>query len=217
MNRKIILTENELTDLVHRILESKNKHVTCERCDWEWDITADDEDPYLCHMCGHRNHKEESKEGVGAYDAPAFEVEPDHVTFKHEYNEEIVIFQDGDTEKESDKVEPIRILRQKLLNKPFELNMGTGGETLVQYVIKGLGYGKKPELFWERHPDKEYVSGSVKILKVTYRGQDVTQLLLDVTNSGAGVKNEVKNEVWTKVNNLSKHFGITPKKFEVYF
>ena len=31
--------------------------------------------------------KEEETEGVGAYAAPAFEMEPDHVHFKHEYNE----------------------------------------------------------------------------------------------------------------------------------
>ena len=58
MNKRIRLTENELTDLVHRILETKNKHVTCERCDWEWDITAKDDDPYLCHMCGYDSAKE---------------------------------------------------------------------------------------------------------------------------------------------------------------
>ena len=31
--------------------------------------------------------KEEETEGVGAYAAPAFEMKPDHVHFKHEYNE----------------------------------------------------------------------------------------------------------------------------------
>jgi len=35
------------------------------------------------------NHlnKQEEKEGVGAYAAPAFEMKPDHVHFKHQYNE----------------------------------------------------------------------------------------------------------------------------------
>jgi hypothetical protein len=32
--------------------------------------------------------KEEETEGVGGYAAPAFEMEPDHVHFKHQYNEE---------------------------------------------------------------------------------------------------------------------------------
>ncbi len=31
--------------------------------------------------------KQEEKEGAGAYDAPAFEMEPDHTTFKHEQKE----------------------------------------------------------------------------------------------------------------------------------
>ena len=33
------------------------------------------------------SNKEEETEGVGAYAAPAFEMKPDHVHFKHEYNE----------------------------------------------------------------------------------------------------------------------------------
>ena len=31
--------------------------------------------------------KQEEKEGAGAYDAPAFAMEPDHTTFKHEQKE----------------------------------------------------------------------------------------------------------------------------------
>ena len=33
------------------------------------------------------SEKEEENEGAGAYDAPAFEMEPDHTTFKHEQKE----------------------------------------------------------------------------------------------------------------------------------
>ena len=33
------------------------------------------------------SNKQEEKEGAGAYDAPAFEMEPDHTTFKHEDKE----------------------------------------------------------------------------------------------------------------------------------
>lgn len=32
--------------------------------------------------------KKENKEGAGGYQAPAFQMEPDHVTFKKNYNEE---------------------------------------------------------------------------------------------------------------------------------
>jgi len=41
----------------------------------------------ITHNC-NKGAKEEESEGVGAYAAPAFEMKPDHVHFKHEYNEE---------------------------------------------------------------------------------------------------------------------------------
>jgi len=37
----------------------------------------------------NKESKEEESEGVGAYAAPAFEMKPDHVHFKHQYNEKI--------------------------------------------------------------------------------------------------------------------------------
>ena len=67
----------------------KQKDVTCEECGWSWDIEPEDQHPYLCHQCGHENAKGETDEGAGAYDAPAFQMEPDHVHFKHQYNEQI--------------------------------------------------------------------------------------------------------------------------------
>jgi hypothetical protein len=66
----------------------KQKDVTCEECGWSWDIEPEDQHPYLCHQCGHENAKGETDEGAGAYDAPAFQMEPDHVHFKHQYNEQ---------------------------------------------------------------------------------------------------------------------------------
>jgi hypothetical protein len=68
--------------------KSIRKDVTCDNCGWSWDIEPDDKHPYLCHQCGHENTKGETDEGVGAYDAPAFQMEPDHVHFKHQYNEQ---------------------------------------------------------------------------------------------------------------------------------
>jgi hypothetical protein len=67
----------------------KQKDVTCEECGWSWDIEPEDQHPYLCHQCGHENDKGETDEGAGAYDAPAFQMEPNHVHFKHQYNEQI--------------------------------------------------------------------------------------------------------------------------------
>jgi len=64
------------------------KDVTCDNCGWSWDIEPDDKHPYLCHQCGHENTKHETDEGAGPYDAPAFQMKPDHVHFKHQYNEQ---------------------------------------------------------------------------------------------------------------------------------
>jgi hypothetical protein len=69
-------------------ISEEHKDVTCENCGWSWDIEPDDKHPYLCHQCGHENTKGETDEGAGAYDAPAFRMEPDHVHFKHQYNEQ---------------------------------------------------------------------------------------------------------------------------------
>ena len=40
--------------------------------------------------CVKIKKKKETKEGVGGYAAPAFEMEPDHVHFKHQYNESTI-------------------------------------------------------------------------------------------------------------------------------
>jgi len=69
-------------------ISEKHKDVTCKNCGWSWDIEPDDKHLYLCHQCGHENTKGETDEGAGAYDAPAFQMEPDHVHFKHQYNEQ---------------------------------------------------------------------------------------------------------------------------------
>jgi hypothetical protein len=69
-------------------ISEEHKDVTCENCGWSWDIEPKDKHPYLCHQCGHENTKHETDEGAGPYDAPAFQMEPDHVHFKHQYNEQ---------------------------------------------------------------------------------------------------------------------------------
>jgi hypothetical protein len=45
---------------------------------------------YWENECNKKNSlsKEEETEGVGGYAAPAFQMEPDHAHFKHQYNEE---------------------------------------------------------------------------------------------------------------------------------
>jgi hypothetical protein len=69
-------------------ISEEHKDVTCKNCGWSWDIEPDDKHPYLCHQCGHENTKGETDEGAGPYDAPSFQMKPDHVHFKHQYNEQ---------------------------------------------------------------------------------------------------------------------------------
>ena len=65
-----------------------SRTVSCSNCGWSWNIEPKDKHPYLCHQCGHENTKRETDEGAGPYDAPAYQMEPDHVHFKHQYNEQ---------------------------------------------------------------------------------------------------------------------------------
>jgi hypothetical protein len=69
-------------------ISEEHKDVTCENCGWSWDIEPNDKHPYLCHQCGHENTKGKTDEGAGPYDAPSFQMKPDHVHFKHQYNEQ---------------------------------------------------------------------------------------------------------------------------------
>ena len=70
--------------------------------DEDWETTAPKIEEYLDNnyrestemywndKCKRKNssRRKEETEGVGGYAAPAFEMEPDHVHFKHQYNEE---------------------------------------------------------------------------------------------------------------------------------
>ena len=221
MNKKIRLSEDQLTDLVHRILESKNKHVNCKQCDWEWDITAEDNDPYLCHMCGHRNDKKENKEGSGSYDAPAFEMDPDHTTFKHEFSEQpddeerrfvnIVSIPDVPIEKKLPKG-PLKIIYEKLNGKEFVVKED---DLEIHYIFGGFSPGEKYEIFYKEDVDKRYVSAKVVIKKVMYKGMDVTPLIQRITNEGGWTKQMVKNDAWNRLSSLSKNFGMTVGKIRV--
>lgn len=192
MKRKIRLTENELTDLVHRILESKNKHVCCKRCDWEWDITAEDEDPYLCHMCGHRNDdKEKNKmfENVNEQEEithVSFSEEP----FKHQYK----------------LPRQYEILREKLINKEFTV---TSDNLDITYKFVGISPGEKYNwIFYKPKEGEEYVSALVNIEKVLYKGQDVTEIVKLITNRGGQVRSIVKGSAYDRLYQLSKNLGL---------
>ena len=222
MNRKIRLSEDQLTDLVHQILESKNKHVTCNRCDWDWDITAEDEDPYLCHMCGHRNDKKENKEGAGPYDAPAFEMEPDHKTFKHEYTEQddeeerrfvsVEFLNDEPFQQTKNSKGPLKIIYDKLSGKEFVVEED---DLEVHYIFGGFSPGEKYDMFYDKDVDKRYVSAKVVIKKVLYKGMDVTPLVLKITNEGGWTKQMVKGNAWDRLTSVAKNLGMTVGKIRV--
>ena len=199
MNRRIRLTENKLTDLVNRILESKNKHVTCERCDWEWDITAEDEDPYLCHMCGHRNDTE-SKKRVSEQD----DNEPQYVSIERLNDEP---FQQTKTSKG-----PLKIIYDKLSGKEFVVEED---DLEVHYIFGGFSLGEKYDMFYHKDVDKRYVSAKVVIKKVLYKGMDVTPLVLKITNEGGWTKQMVKGDAWDRLTSVAKNLGMTVGKIRV--
>jgi len=42
------------------------KHITCKKCNHDWEVTPDDKDPALCHNCGYNNE-------TNTYDIKALE------------------------------------------------------------------------------------------------------------------------------------------------
>ena len=90
-----VLYERTLEDLYHAWFSETVS-------DDDWDFASEYIQKYLidkyekdtidlwnkrCENNGSIRKKEET-EGVGGYSAPAFEMKPDHVHFKHQYNEE---------------------------------------------------------------------------------------------------------------------------------
>jgi len=197
--KKIKLTEDQLTDLVHRILESKNKHVTCERCDWEWDITTEDEDPYLCHMCGHRNDTE-SKKRVSEQD----DNQPQFVS--------VEFLNDDPFQQTQNPKGPLKIIYEKLSGKEFVVKED---DLEVQYIFGGFLPGEKYNIFYDADVDKRYVSAKVVIKKVLYKGMDVTTLIQKITNEGGWTKQMVKNDAYDRLRSVAKNLGMTVGKIRV--
>ena len=51
---KIKLTEEQ----IRRILEIvDSESVTCDNCEWKWNLSDGGDDPFICHKCGHDNGK----------------------------------------------------------------------------------------------------------------------------------------------------------------
>jgi hypothetical protein len=203
MNRKIRLTEDQLTDLVYRILESKKKHVCCERCDWEWDITAEDEDPYLCHMCGHRNDSK-SKKRLKEQDVD----EPNQF---REIDLQDILKQHTQNIPKG----PIKILFDKLHNKELTYKFD---DLEVFFIFDMFSPGGELPRFRDQKkydPTEKYVSASVRIYKILYKGFDVTKLVKLITNKGGYVKELVRSHVYDVLRSLSKNLGLEVGQIKV--
>lgn len=188
--KKIRLTEDQLTDLVHRILENKNKHVCCKRCDWEWDITAEDEDPYLCHMCGHRNDDKEKNKMVANEQEEIVNVSFSEDPFKRQYK----------------LPRQFEIMTEKLMNKEFTV---TSDNLEITYRFVGISSGEKYNwLFSKPEEGDESVSALVNIDKVLYKGQDVTEIVKLITDRGGYVRSIVKDNAYDRLELLSKNLGL---------
>lgn len=200
---KIRLNEKELSHLVHQILEQKNKHVSCERCDWDWDITADDEDPYLCHMCGHRNDSK-SKKRLKEQDVD----EPNQF---REIDLQDILKQHTQNIPQG----PIKILFDKLHNKELVYKF-MDLELFFVFDMFSQG-GKFSPLKKQKKYDstEEYVSASVRIDKILYKGIDVKELVALITNNGGYVKQLVESYTYDRLRSLSKNLGLQVGQIKV--
>lgn len=222
--KKIRLNETELKNIILRVISENDKDVVCQNCGWSWDIEDDDPEPYLCHKCGHENIPGETEEGVGAYDAPAFEMEPDHVHFKHQYNEQeddetqfITINIDPEAE-ERQKNEflnaipdgPGRVLNTKFKNKPLKY---TEGPLTVEYTVDGIGPGTDfsgggPKDFGIPQGTTE-IGGWGYINKVLFNNNDVTEFNRYIDRyRDSVIKSTVSRAANKEVYKLAKNFGI---------
>jgi hypothetical protein len=207
MKKKIRITESDLYDIVRRVIESKKNHVECERCDWEWDITPEDEDPYLCHMCGHRNDLQENKKMFSEQE----ENEPNYV--------EILFPEEPFRSIESSFPEslpdgPIKILNQKFTKIPFTAK---DGDFEIEYKVEKIGPGRKFRGGWPESynlpPNETQFSGWGTILKVLYKGQDVTDIVKNITRTGGKAKEIAEYDFYKRVERISKHLHLYPAKF----
>lgn len=223
MKKVVKLSESDLIEVITKILnESSSKDVTCKRCDWSWDISSEDEDPYLCHMCGHRNDPSENKEGVGAYDAPAFEMEPDHITFRHEYSEQdddgdllhdLVTIQFMDVPYEPKIPEgPIKILNDKFRDKEYSFFDGPNKSVKVTYKIDSIIPGRNKNMWGSNTYIAQEGDNSIivqaQIKKVEIGDMDVTENLKMLTTRGGRVKDWVKWNADIRVTKIAKMFNL---------
>ena len=231
MRKVIKISESDLLKSIKRIIsEGSSKDVICERCDWSWDISSDDEDPYLCHMCGHRNNPSENKEGVGAYDAPAFEMEPDHTTFRHEYSEQdedgdllhdlvTIQFMGEDPYEPQIPEGPIKILNDKFADKEYSFFDGPNKSVKVTYKIDSIIPGRNKNMWGSNTYIPQEGDNTIliqtQIKKVEIGDMDVTDNLKMLTNRGGRVKDWVKWNADIRVTKIAKMFNLYVSKVSV--
>lgn len=222
--KKIRLNETDLKNIILRVISENDKDVVCQNCSWSWDIEDDDPEPYLCHKCGYENIPGETEEGVGTYDAPSFEMEPDHVHFKHQYNEQ----EDDDTEmftidfdpeaeerRKNDFLNgipdgPGRVLNTKFKGKSFKY---TEGPLVVDYTIDAIGpgddFGGGTSEEFEIPQGTTEIGGWGYINKVLFKDNDVTEFNRYIDRyKDSIIKNNLSRDANKEVYKIAKNFGI---------
>lgn len=222
--KKIRLNETDLKNIILRVISENDKDVVCQNCGWSWDIEDDDPEPYLCHKCGHENIPGETEEGVGAYDAPSFEMEPDHVHFKNQYNEQededgesfTINFHPDDEEKRNNDFlnsipdGPGKVLNTKFKGKTLKY---TEGPLVVEYTIEGIGPGEDfgggtAEEFGISQGTTE-IGGWAYINKVLFKNNDVTEFNRYLEKyKRSPIKDNLSRDANIEVYKVAKNFGI---------
>ena len=165
----------------------------------EQDYYSDEVEDFLRNLCRNEfgeeliriynetcieNTKEEETEGVGAYAAPAFEMQPDHVHFKHQYNEEEELTErcwKGYTQKGMKtmfgKKYPncVKIKKKKRMNE----------SKMMDYL-------------------KQFLSGEVLDNYKKEKGRKEFQKLIDITYKITSKTNPIEGMVGVLVGNITK-------------
>ena len=170
----------------------------------EIDDNIDDEDyysdvmDYLRNLCRNEfgeeliriynetcieNTKEEETEGVGGYAAPAFEMQPDHVHFKHQYNEEEEL-----TER----------CWKGYTQKGMKTMFGKKYPNCVKIKKKGVNESKMMDYL------KQFLSGEVLDNYKKEKGRKEFQKLIDIVYKITSKTNPIEGMVGVLVGSISK-------------
>lgn len=145
-------------------------------------------------------------------------MKPDHVHFKHLYNEQeyhIVIDDESVKNRRSTFINDIpkgpgRILNSRLTDKPFTINEPN---MVVTYTIDGIGPGEHfTGGYSEDYEIKEgdtTISGWGRIVSVVFDNVDVTKFYRYIGSDFDRLKRLLNNNAKQKIYSISKNFGIS--------